>query len=97
MAEPAPPGSLHLGSAVIAHRHEVDVPLAVDLGPAQVKDVQPPGLGQVEKPLPQVLKGPITAPGHEDLGLGRMGLLAPATGPRPAWATASRRRPNPRP
>ncbi len=75
MAEPAPPGSRTLGLRVIPHGHEVDVALAVDLGPAQVKDVQPPGLGQVEEPLPLVRKGPIAAPGHKDLGPGGMGEL----------------------
>ena len=78
---------------VRADGHEVDVPLPVDLGPAQEKDVQPAGLGQVKKPLPLPVKGPIGTPGHEDLrpggvgklrqpqGRGRHGRQRPAGGP----------------
>ena len=61
---PGPPGQAHLGffvSFIRADGHEVEVALAVDLGPAQKKDVQPAGLGQVKEPLPLPLKGPIRA------------------------------------
>ena len=68
---PGPPGETHLRLVVRADGHEVDIAPPIDLGPAQEKDVQPAGLSQVEKPLPLPLKGPIGAPGHEDLRPGR--------------------------